>query len=324
MCVVLVLAGCSKRNDAVCCLTAADCESLGLSADDVGNRGCRDGESCIDLSCVPTPQADASNDGNLGDSSPGPDAPWTGRCDPSKDFATITNQPNLHVAYGENHFALSSDELTGYVGRDNNDVFEVSVSVRTTVADEFPVDVPDPLAPLASHAFEVFPSRQEHLMYVHGRTVPPYHLLSRDATNEVFADDGEFGLGNGSLPGDTVLTGVSGDATRLYYTSGGSLYQATSNGSYGIFDDPANITSMAINEIAISPDELTLYYSTNPPTGVFVSTRANRTSIFGPGNQIAILPSDTTPAAATADGCVLYVLGSYNDATGIFAVTKPH
>src|SRR4051812_13288005 len=100
----MVLVGCSKRNDTVCCLTAADCESIGLSATDVGNRGCRDGESCVDLTCVPTPTPDASNLDARPDGTPSPDAQHSGRCDPDKQFATITDMPNVHVAYGEHHF----------------------------------------------------------------------------------------------------------------------------------------------------------------------------------------------------------------------------
>jgi len=319
----VALVGCSKRNDAVCCLTAADCESIGLSATDVGNRGCRDGESCIDLTCVPTPMPDASNPDAHADSAPGPDAPYTSRCDASKQFATITTLPNLHVAYGEKHFVLSSDELTAYIVRDNQDVQEVSTSVRSAIADDFPVDTPDPLMPLASHALELFPSRQQHLLYVHARTVPQDHLLSRNTTNDTFADDGDFGV-DGGFPGDLVLAGISPDAARLYYTGGGSLFQATSPGAFGIFDAPMNVTSMAVDAVALSPDELTLYYNTYPATGVLVTTRADKDSVFGPGAQIAILATDDMPAAVTPDGCVLYIIGHENNADGVFAVTKPH
>ena len=318
----VVLVGCSKRNDAVCCLTAADCESIGLSANDVGNRGCRDGESCVDLTCIPTPPGDAANPDAHVDGAPGPDAPYSGRCDATKQFDAVTNLPNLHVAYGEQHFVLSSDELTGYIVRDNHDVQEVTTTVRSTIADDFPVDTSDPLMPLASHAQQLFPSRQQHLLYVDGRTVPQHHLLTRNATNETFIDDGDFGV-DGGFPGDVVLAGVSPDAARLYYTGGGSLFQAMSPGAFGIFDAPMTATSMAVSAVAISPDELTLYYSTYPATGVFVSTRLDKDSVFGPGTQIAVLSTDDVPAAVTGDGCVLYVL-NHNNISGIYAVTKPH
>jgi hypothetical protein len=318
----VVLAGCSKRNDTVCCLTAADCESIGLSASDVGNRGCRDGESCVDLSCVPTPPSDASNDGNPRDGSPGPDAPWTGRCDPSKDFTTITDMPNVHVAYGEHHFVLSSDELTAYIVRDNHNVFEVTTSVRASKADDFPVDAVDPLMPMASHAFELFPSRQEHLLYFHTRVVPMYALADRATTTDSFANTTglSFNSGIDPFPTDANLAGVGLNAERVYYTETGYLHELLSSGPYSSFGAPTTVTSMAVDGVALSPDELTLYYSTNPATGVFVSKRADKSSVFGPGTQIAILGTYDQPQAISGDDCVLYIIG--NDT--VSSVTKPH
>ena len=83
------------------------------------------------------------------------------------------------------------------------------------------------------------------------------------------------------------------------------------------------VTSMPVSVVAISPDELTLYYSTYPTTGVFVSTRIDKDSVFGPGTQIGVLSTDDTPAAVSGDGCVLYVL-DHNNISGVYAVTKPH
>jgi hypothetical protein len=322
----VVLVGCSKRNDSVCCLTAADCESIGLSATDVGNRGCRDGESCIDLTCVPTPTPDAANPDARPDSAPGPDAPYSGRCDPSKPFSTITNLPNLHVAYGEHHFVLSSDELTAYILRDNQDVNVVTTSIRASKSDDFPVDSADPLIGPGGSAIELFPSRQEHLLYVHRRVVPQYALAERTTTTDEFVTQGGIGINDTGdpFPGNSILAGVSSDATRLYYTNGGSLYQLTSSGSFSLFGAPLIVSSMMVDAVALSPDELTLYYATNPATGVFVTTRADLNSVFGPGTQVSLLATDDAPAAITADVCILYVIGHEHDTDGVFAVTKPH
>ena len=170
-----VLVGCSKRNDSVCCLTAADCESIGLSATDVGNRGCRDGESCIDLTCVPTPDARRVEPRRARLTAP---VPMRRR---QSVAATPTNSspqsrimPNLHVAYGEDHFALSSDELTGvHRPRQQRRLRGDASAFGRPWLTIFLSMLSDPLAcRLASHAFELFPSRrQQHLLYVHARTV---------------------------------------------------------------------------------------------------------------------------------------------------------
>ena len=317
----VTLVGCSKRNESVCCLTAADCESIGLSANDVGNRGCRDGESCIDLTCVPSPPGDALTLDAQTDGAPAPDAPpHSGRCDPNKEFATVTTMPNVHVAYGEHHFMLSSDELTAYIVRDNNNVWEVTTSVRASKADDFAIDAVDPLMPMASHAFELFPSRQEHLLYYHTRVVPMFALVDRSSTTDAFMNVTGIIVDDGDFPSGATLAGVGLDAERLYYTLGGLLYQVRSNGPFYRFGAPASITSMSVADVALSPDELTLYYSTNPATGVFVTRRADRDSAFGPGTHITVLGVDDRPQAVSGDDCVLYIIG--NDS--VSSVTKPH
>jgi len=319
---VLVLAsGCSERNKEVCCLTAADCESLGLSANDVGSRGCRDGESCIDLTCVPTPPGtdDAAVD------SPVMDAPGTtGRCDPAKPFDPAVRVSNIAAA---RRFVLTSNELTAYIVRQTTNNFVATSSTRVTKAEEFPVDVDDPKIVPASHSDEVWPAGAEGLLLYH-RKMGTVNVCQRSTTAETYPAGRQVLVGPTQDPlSGSHLVAVNGDATELYFTkiADSFLYEADGGGTNYSFQSGVQIAPMVIENAALTADELTLYYT--PPgggAGIFVSTRTGNHVMFPQGVALPGFESNDVPFYITADQCELYIGGARSGVDGVFVARRPH
>ena len=314
--VVVVVAGCSERNKNVCCTTAAECAQLNLPPSEVGNRGCEDGMSCVDLTCVPTPAIDAST----GDAPP--DAPYVGRCDSSKPFGDPTIVQNVNTGLPEKAFALTSDELTAYIVRDNSVNFDLTSTTRSSIDDDFPVDQVDPDLASFPHGVDPWSARQSHLLFYRGLGGTAYES-SRNTTTDVFPAGTKLMVDSANLSGNVTIVGSSPDALRFYWTlNSGQLQVATNQGSAYEFVNTTQISAMQIYDAAISVDELALYYNAVGADGIYVSTRADKTAMFEPGATIQSLgfTSGDTPFFVTADQCILY----FERGGDIYVTRKPH
>ncbi|MEO8548345.1 MAG: hypothetical protein ABI678_00150 [Kofleriaceae bacterium] len=316
--VVFLLAGCSERNKEVCCLTAADCESLGLSANDVGSRGCRDGEACVDLACVSTSAVDdAAVDG------PQMDSGSTGRCDPMKDFDAATRIPNIGAA---RRLVLTRNELTAYVVRQTTNNFVVTSATRAATTEDFPVDADDPKIAPASHSDEVWASGDEGLLLYH-RKMGTVNVCERSTPNEVYPAGRQVLVGPTQDPlSSSQLVAVNGDASELYFTQSDMfLYEADGSGINYSFESGVKIAPMLVGSATMTADELSLLYT--PPgagAGILISTRASTHAMFPQGVALPGFQNDDVPFFITADRCELYVGGARSGVDGVFVARRPH
>lgn len=298
-------------------MTAAECESIGLSANDVGNYGCRDGEVCVHEVCTVGSEVPDAGEGSAGlDASTGS----SGRCDPAKDFATFERIPNVHTTYGEQNFILTEDELTGFVFRDEMSVYRATMSKRSMTTDEFPVDSDDPQFSIASHATEISLVRGGRVLYYDSRGLKECERTDLNAafSSAVVAD---VTTNTAAFPAGKLID-VTPDGTTLYFLANadGLVYQASSGSKYYSFGALTVASAVAADHAVISRDEHALYYST--AAGIYRATRPDKASTFGAGILIASTTPGDFPTSVTGDDCSLYVIGHHDDNDGVFALHR--
>lgn len=248
----------------------------------------------------------------------GPDGPGTsddaaspsGGCDLTQPWFAPRLLPGVNGAGEEWSASVTADELTLYLGTDRDDPGAVDTwrATRPTPDDNF--DAPSPVPELAN--LEVIESGA--VLGVDGRTFT-LHTFVGDNMELVIERDGVVQLleSLSSAGDDQDPWLVDGD--RVVY------FSTTRDGSWDVlraerasadlpFGEPTPVLADPDrNELrpVVTADERTIFYMSE--TDVFMATRADRTSTFGPGVRVPDLSSegDDAPAWVSADGCRILV-----------------
>jgi hypothetical protein len=136
-------------------------------------------------------------------------------------------------------------------------------------------------------------------------SVPVYFLADRVATSDAFGDAQELSFANvlGVSPDGLRLTIASGDGRLLEATRAerGDSFGEAEPGAYSLLDADALAHHLTLGDVAIAPDDHSLYYSAwslddATPYPVRVSTRAG---------------TEPWPVGITLTGCELKAYGAF-------------
>jgi hypothetical protein len=276
------------------------------------------------------PRDDAASSDAAGDA--GPDA--APRCDPAKAFgapvlvASLAT-PGLDVGAR----LVVGETLVFYTHADSTAVHaHIFLAQRATASGDFVATAQDPVLNTAtSSSYNPSPTRD-------GLTV--YFLSDRDTP-------GTLGLFVGTrasllstftatkiptVPADLAQTYLTPSGSALYYTTGGKVVRSPIvSGAVGAPVDVGLPTDAATP--AVSPDELTLYYSAKNALDdwdIFMATRASTADAFGkfrPVDSVNTTAEDR-PNWISEDGCELWLMSQITPDGGanlgdIYVATKP-
>lgn len=293
---VLLIAACTERDREVCCTTAADCASLGISADKVGSYGCGDGLVCIDFGCVVAPDAP-------------PDGDPSRRCNPEAEFGPPELVPNLNNGYTEDWFSMTEDELEAFIVRDERTTIKLYYASRSTKLDEF--SRPDAHAVLeqvygSGSGIKDAPSSTAEGLELYFRIGGRLHVSSRTTRSEPFSVGSAVTVD--TAPSMSGFVGISASGRTLYWRNpaDGILTSAPNIGGPKRFGTPQPVSTVRLDNAVIAPDQLTVYYAVSGQLGVWRATRTSTSSMFGPGSEVSTLAS-ALPLFVTGDDCLLYV-----------------
>ena len=262
------------------------------------------------------------------DASAALDVPGPPRCNPLASFRTPVALTSLNTNANDERADLSPDELTMYFsssrsgGVGSYDIYEAtraSSDTGTSFGNIIPVS-----------GVNTAGEDREPRVTIDGRSifavsrasgVPFYHITLATRTSTTLAFNGLQLVANvnGTTNDDDPYISPTGNV--LYFSSdrGGNygLYRSSSTG--GVFSTPTLISGVDLDSAnnehdpVVSPDELTLYFSSDRPGGLgdFDIYEARRPTVAdGFGAPIALTslntPSFDVPSWISADGCVLY------------------
>jgi hypothetical protein len=204
---------------------------------------------------------------------------------------------------------------------------DIYTSTRATTAEPFgPATT---IVSLVSADIETGPSTTgdgQTIYFVHlaaaaGSTVPTIWTAERNPMGGTFDFFNPAPLPAPVNEGDGGQTSVYvlNDGTALYFTStrGGrpGFYRAARvKGVLSGVQPVPGLTASAgqnLGSVAVTPDELTIYYSSSPASGnadIYVATRKDTSSPFSGVRAMKELntPLDESPSYVSADGCRLY------------------
>lgn len=265
--------------------------------------------------------------GNPGqDAAVAADAPSVRRCDPKANFGRPVALASLNTSASEESADLSADELTMYFsssrpgGIGSFDIYEatrsstsepfgsvVSVTgVNTSGEDRLPRVTADSLSLFAT-------SKASSAQFYH------VALATRASTTLAFS----------ALQLVATVNGTTNDGDSFILPAGNVLYFASDRGgNYGLyrssmaggaFSAPTLVSGVSLDSPSteghpvVTPDELTLFFSSNRPGGsgnfdIYQATR--QTVADGFGAPIALTSINTAnyevPNWISPDGCALY------------------
>ena len=258
---------------------------------------------------TPAPPTDAAP--------PSDSAPVGARCDRGKPFAAPTPVAGVNTADDEIGFALTRDELTGFVTRVVQDPVpsgQLFASRRGQLTEPFGApsqDATRPLNDIVGDELLAYPSGDGLTVYFSrggGGADPQLMTATRASAGAAFrADDTVFVEGAG-VPGSSPI--LSADGETLYWvdpTSG--LHSASRQPDSGHFTTQLDLSSDEVARAVLSADELTLYYANSAVSDILVATRAIKTTVFDTGTPLTGLGTvaGDAPVFLTPDGCVLYL-----------------
>jgi hypothetical protein len=260
-------------------------------------------------------------DATIPDASPDATLP---RCNPTAAFGTPVKVSELDTTDSDEGARLSPDELTVYFsstrpgGVGGWDIYTATRASRTATWG-----TPSLLAGVNTGGLERRPTVTADglTLYALVGASPNYALAmaTRPSTSASF----------GALATITSLDSPANDQTpyvlpsgaALYYDSNASgnylLYRAARNGTG--FDTPQVVTGTNLetadqSDVAITPDELTLYFSSNRSGAgtntIFEATRTSVANGFGDPVALGLDPTGRQLDMASwisSDNCVLYV-----------------
>ncbi|MFN0251200.1 MAG: TolB family protein [Kofleriaceae bacterium] len=270
------------------------------------------------------------------------------RCDPAKPFGAPTPVTELNSTAQDIGPWLTADERTIYFASTRPGgmgSFDIYTATRATPTSTW--EAPSLVAGVNSANSEMRPTLTADglTMYAERETNggPTRDIVTatRSATNASFS----------ALTAVTVLNDGDIDATpyvlpdhsALYMTSrrGGSnniqVYRAARSG--GVFSAPALVSGAMLDvfdehlTLAITPDELTLHFTSNRSGGtggydVWVATRASQAVGFSMPTQVTTVNDANTDSVywVSDDTCVMYMTKVVSLAAAfnrIFVATKP-
>jgi Tol biopolymer transport system component len=248
------------------------------------------------------------------------------RCSPTASFGAPTALTSLNTTADDERAELSADELTIYFSSSRPGGvggFDIYKATRTSITAPFGnvILVPGMNTTGNERGPRVTPDGLSMYVYSTAAGVAGQHIMlaSRTGTTLPFS-------------GLQVLAKVNGttDDVDPYLLQNGNVLYFTSNraGNYGLyrsskiagaFSTPLlvsgdNLDSASLeNSPVVTPDELTLYFSSDRPGGlgsldIYTSTRSTTADAFGA--PIALTSVNTastdTPTWVSPDGCALY------------------
>jgi len=244
-------------------------------------------------------------------------APPIARCRPAEPFGTPTPVAGVNTDDDEIGFALTRDELTGFVTRVVQDTPPSAILLaakRTALADPFGTPTQDATSSLnAVDGDELFPfPSNDALTLYFSRTIssgdPRLLTAARASVGAAFRSEAPVQLDGSPLVGRSALP--SADGETLYWVDTSSTLHSASRGSApGEFITQRDLSQDEVASPVLSTDELTVYYANSGVAGILVATRASRSDEFGAATVLAGLDSiaGDAPVFLTSDGCVLYL-----------------
>lgn len=286
------------------------------------------GEAIAGSGCGFPRPADVPGDDNPNGS--GVDAS-TARCDPSKPFGTPTVLPTLNSSFDEVSFALSRDELTAFIGRENtgNPPTTLSVATRASVTDAFDAPAIARFVGAINDAdgdeHNPSPTSDTLVLYFHRQTLTPDSIgvfAALRAGAQSSYDTGSLVSVGGAGLINALIPVISSDGQTLYWIDFQQFYlhAARREDTSLVFDSATSVSSIPIHNPVLSRDELTLYYSDGDATDILASTRASISEPFGTGIPVANVNSaqKDAPVYLTEDGCILYLSSTRPGGAGGF------
>ena len=283
------------------------------------------------------PDAVSSGDAPAGDGAV-IDAPGSARCDPAKPFGAAMPIQVLSSSNEEFSFAMTRDELTGFVGRAVQPPTPSATILMTHRASlTAPFSAPDASLTSAINGatgdeHNPSPVADGLILYFHrqvGATISVFAATRADASS-AFSAGTEVTVDGSGLASALAPT-ISADGQTLYwldYSDYGKVFAATRGSSPTAFVNKRSAATMAIGTSPVlSTDELTLYYASPDGASVLVSTRARKTDQFGTGVPLDDNVNSTaneSPVALTADGCVLYISSDRPGGVGGYDLWEAH
>ncbi len=265
-----------------------------------------------------TPAPDAGADGAI----------TTARCDPHKPFDAPTLVAGVNSADDEVGFALTRDELTGFV---DHFVQSTSVPSSWSLLDTQRPSLGAPFAPPSSTSVREldaepgdelpgWPSSDGLVLYFARQPVgdtPRLFAATRNVATAPFADVA-ITLDGTTAPGYAPT--LSADGTTLYWIDAADarMRAATRNGPPDVFVGQRIVSNMPLGNPVLSADELTLYYTDGAQTDIFEATRATKNAAFDVGVPVANINStaNDAPMFLSFDGCVLYLASNRSGGVG--------
>ena len=268
------------------------------------------------------------------------DSPVTpARCNPNAAFGAPVAVTELNTTGYEEGGSLSPDELTIYFaslrtgGLGGNDIW-----VATRASRDAPFGAPALLAGVNTTANENWPSVTADGLHLYVSTLAQswdIHAAQRANTTSNFGAHAPVASLNATT--DEIYQSILPDHSAIYFEAirGGTdrdLYRAARNVG-GTFDAAAEITSVstAMDEKTpvLTPDELTLFFSSNRPGGsgafdIWVAKRSTASDGFGTATAVAALNSsaEELPTWVSADGCVLHFARGSGNAIDLYVAKR--
>lgn len=286
-----------------------------------------------------TPDAASMNDasrppadvaGPSDSAQPPVDAPGSrARCDATKPFAAPTLVPNVNSEHDERDFSLTRDEKIAFVTRSATSTSSMILAARRSSVDmEFSPPTQDLTVAINqanSDSYTASPTADGLTLYVSRGTDSGVYMATRQDVDSVFDAGVVVTLASHALTSNAFYAKISGDGDTLYYgdQSFSQTFSASRVGN-AAFDGEFLVGPMISAPIVLSDDELTMYYAGS--SSVMISSRANKTAVFGAGSLVPNVSSSAfdLPVALTSDGCVLYISSNRAEGLGGFDIWEAH
>ena len=248
------------------------------------------------------------------------------RCNPAASFGAATALTSLNTTADDERADLSSDELTLYFSSSRPGGvggFDIYKATRTSITAAFGNITP--VAGMNTTVDERGPrvTADGLSMLVYSRVpgATAQHIMQATRTTAALPFSGLQVIAKVDGTTDDVDPYLLQNGNVIYFTSnrGGNygLYRSSKTG--GAFSIPTLVSGVNLdtasieNSPVVTPDELTLYFSSDRPGGsgsldIYVVTRPTTADGFGAPTALTSLntASVDTPSWISPDGCALY------------------
>lgn len=253
-------------------------------------------------------------------------------CDPQKPFGAPTLVPGVNSSQDEGGFSTTRDDLTGFVSvstATGPSDSRITITQREARTSDFAAPQPGAAAVIDAVAgMEGRPSPVgDGLVLYFERLIAGQtsHLVaSRADSQSAYGGDTQLMLDFAPLE-HALSAKISSDGQTLYWFDDGpdfKVHAARRSVNAASFMNQHTVSTMRVGEIAISADELTLYYAGGTGNDIYVTTRANTSTAFEPGIPVDGInsPQFDTPSFISHDGCTLYFVSNRSGGLGGFDI----